>query len=165
MTEEEKLQKKCSLCLGSGECYQCNGEGDFRCMWCNGTGKINDETCTSCNGTGRQGCTLCHGTGTCHNCNGTGDEPGEAMVLEMNLGGKKGLEYVADKTIRHQLWRNINDHPVRGIYYWWNKYYDPWQRRWIFEDGEVTCNFKGHESKWVHFPQCQLHKLIDVIKL
>lgn len=46
------------------ECDVCGGTGRSRlCGQCNGSGKVNDYSCTGCYGSGRMKCIVCKGTG------------------------------------------------------------------------------------------------------
>lgn len=69
----------CPDCEGTGKCkphrddygvtvYTCYGTG--KCPGCAGTGKIGQQPCALCNGSGK--CWSCNGTGKCARCQGTG---------------------------------------------------------------------------------------------
>ena len=78
----------CSHCLGRGynECTVCKGSSRI-CRPCDGTGAINEQTCSTCGGTGKGVCNFCKGKEiivcaacegpgyrNCFNCHGLGKE-------------------------------------------------------------------------------------------
>jgi len=65
----------CRTCNETGKCGYCGGRGSYRCAPCNGIGSINDETHSSCNGTGDISCSGCSGSGNCGTCQGSGSLP------------------------------------------------------------------------------------------
>ncbi|XP_003973089.1 protein SSUH2 homolog [Takifugu rubripes] len=65
----------CSKCHATGtvECEQCNGSGyDEQCWVCNGSGTSNDQSCSHCDGKGRERCKSCSGQRMkeCETCKG-----------------------------------------------------------------------------------------------
>ncbi len=91
---ERDPDEGCPVCLGTGNCDRCYGNGTVICDECRGTGYV---TCTKCWGSGYAGSVLCNqcggtgdvqhsicsgsgwkicpaclGTGLCHECAGTG---------------------------------------------------------------------------------------------
>jgi len=69
----------CPDCDGTGKCkphkdeygmtvYTCYGTG--KCPACAGVGKMGEQTCGLCTGTGK--CWSCNGTGKCKRCSGMG---------------------------------------------------------------------------------------------
>ncbi len=73
----------CAVCAGhkTVPCASCNKTKSVTCAECGGTGRRKnwrdeEETCFSCNGTGRQTCQVCGGEGEygCSACYGTGRE-------------------------------------------------------------------------------------------
>ena len=68
-------REECTFCMGRGysECTVC--KGSFRiCRPCDGTGAINERTCSTCAGTGKGVCNFCSGKEiiVCGNCEGLG---------------------------------------------------------------------------------------------
>ena len=70
----------CKECKGTGNCTDCNGQGEETCEECHGNGRCKEchgkgsHKCKKCGGRGQ--CTNCHGSGEvrCHFCNGTGSK-------------------------------------------------------------------------------------------
>uniref|UniRef100_A0A3Q3WR81 Ssu-2 homolog, tandem duplicate 1 n=1 Tax=Mola mola TaxID=94237 RepID=A0A3Q3WR81_MOLML len=64
----------CNSCHATGkiQCQQCNGSGfDKECWVCNGSGTKNDESCSHCDGNGKERCTECdQGMKECETCKG-----------------------------------------------------------------------------------------------
>ncbi len=67
--------EECTYCVGRGynECTVCKGSSRI-CRPCEGTGAINERTCSTCSGTGKGVCNFCSGKEiiVCRNCEGLG---------------------------------------------------------------------------------------------
>jgi len=62
----------CRACVGSGNCYTCNGRGVTPCKKCNATGRLaSGYQCLDCRGKGQYLCTSCDGRGVCPSCRGS----------------------------------------------------------------------------------------------
>ncbi len=79
----EKSQSKFSISTGkTRKCPKCRGEGEVNCFVCKGTGKMEPQSCSKCNGKGcrecgrtgkvQKACPMCKGSGTrrCGTCDG-----------------------------------------------------------------------------------------------
>lgn len=64
---EDNLSLNIPITQG-GICDQCHGEGQYKCTWCGGSGRIapgwsSFTLCPVCNGNGIRTCSTCNGTG------------------------------------------------------------------------------------------------------
>lgn len=124
---------RCTKCLGRSQ-SQCDGYGcnfgKVQCSGCNGTGRVGNQNCYSCNGQGRTNCFLCGGTGTkqCDLCNGTGlqkcgrwelDDPKGAGPTAAPAPAAQPLQAKPVTLVKGRMWQGVTpDEMFSSIIQW-----------------------------------------------
>lgn len=155
--------KICSDCNGSGRCFPCGGTGSFDCVFCEGTGQKQDkEPCEGCNGTGIKKCDNCDGNGVCPDCDGNGLS--KKIETETDLQRRiQKIKLISSSQSNSHLYKNLNEFPVRVVFYWYNKYYNFKSNSWNTLDGEISVDFDVNGIKVVTLPFNQKTVIRNVI--